>query len=106
MAGDQLAIFDEAQHWPELFSRLRGEIDKNRKKNGRFLILGSIAPSLMSGIGESLAGRMAIVDLNPFSLSETNQLDTLWTFGGFPDGGVIGPPDAFPVWQENYLRIM
>jgi predicted AAA+ superfamily ATPase len=106
MASDQLTIFDEAQHWPDLFSRLRGEIDKARKQNGRFLILGSIAPSLMSGIGESLAGRMAIVDLTPFSLPETNQLDTLWMFGGFPDGGIIGPPDAFPVWQENYLRIM
>jgi predicted AAA+ superfamily ATPase len=106
MAGSQLAVFDEAQHWPELFSRLRGEIDKDRKKNGRFLILGSIAPSLMSGIGESLAGRMAIVDLTPFSLPETNRLDALWTLGGFPDGGIIGPSEAFPVWQENYLRIM
>lgn len=106
MASDQLIIFDEAQHWPDLFSRLRGEIDKSRKTNGRFLILGSIAPSLMSGIGESLAGRMAIIDLTPFSLPETNQLDALWMCGGFPDGGVIGPPEAFPVWQENYLRIM
>lgn len=106
MAGNQLAIFDEAQYWPDLFSRLRGEIDKNRKKNGRFLLLGSIAPSLMSGIGESLAGRMAVVDLTPFSLPETNQLDSLWLCGGFPDGGIIGSSAAFPVWQENYLRIM
>lgn len=106
MRSDRLTIFDEAQHWPELFSRLRGEIDKNRKKNGRFLLLGSIAPSLMSGIGESLAGRMAIVDLAPFSLPEAGRMDALWQYGGFPDGGVIGPPDVFPVWQENYLRIM
>lgn len=106
MAGDKLAIFDEAQYWPELFSRLRGEIDKYRKKNGRFLLLGSIAPALMRGIGESLAGRMAVVDLSPFGLLETNRLDALWIYGGFPDGGVLGPDGAFPVWQENYLRAM
>ncbi len=106
MKSDRLAIFDEAQHWPELFARLRGEIDKERHRNGRFLLLGSIAPSLMSGISESLAGRMAMVDLAPFSLLETGRINILWRFGGFPDGGVIGPPEAFPVWQENYLRMM
>jgi uncharacterized protein len=50
-------VFDEAQYWPELFRRLRGEIDSRRKLNGR-LLLGSIAPSLMRDVGESLAGRM------------------------------------------------
>lgn len=107
MAGRELAVFDEAQHWPELFARLRGEIDKDRKKNGRFLLLGSVAPSLMRGIGESLAGRMAVVDLSPFGLLETGRLDDLWACGGFPDGGVLGPAGAaYPVWQESYLRAM
>lgn len=106
MAGGELAIFDEAQHWPEIFTRLRGEIDKDRKRNGRFLLLGSVAPSLMRGIGESLAGRMAVVDLSPFGLLETGRLQELWTCGGFPDGGVLGPAGTFPVWQESYLRAM
>jgi len=106
MAGASLAIFDEAQNYPELFGRLRGEIDKHRKKNGRFLLLGSVAPSLIRGISESLAGRMAVVDLSPFGLLETGRLEELWMCGGFPDGGVLGPAGAFPVWQENYLRAM
>ena len=106
MQSTELVIFDEAQHWPELFSRLRGEIDRDRKRNGRFLLLGSIAPSLMSGIGESLAGRMAVVDLAPLGLLETSHLDTLWRCGGFPDGGVLTDSNAFPVWQDNYLRAM
>jgi len=106
MAPGALAIFDEAQYWPELFGRLRGEIDKHRKKNGRFLLLGSVAPSLIRGISESLAGRMAVVDLSPLGLQETGRLETLWACGGFPDGGVLGSPRAYPVWQESYLRAM
>jgi len=106
MAPGALAIFDEAQYWPELFGRLRGEIDKHRKKNGRFLLLGSVAPSLIRGISESLAGRMAVVDLSPLGLQETGRLEPLWACGGFPDGGVLGSPRAYPVWQESYLRAM
>lgn len=42
--GLDLVILDEAQEWPELFLRLRGEIDRDRKRNGRFLLLGSVSP--------------------------------------------------------------
>lgn len=105
MAADEPAVFDEAQHWPELFRRLRGEIDARRKENGRFVLLGSVAPSLMRDVSESLAGRMAVLELAPFSLEEVKNLDQLWRCGGFPDGGVLGE-DSYPVWQENYLRAM
>jgi uncharacterized protein len=88
-----------------LFRRLRGEIDSRRKVNGRFILLGSIAPSLMRDVGESLAGRMAVIELTPFCLAETPDPDRLWRCGGFPDGGVLGSK-AHPVWQENYLRAM
>ena len=98
-------VFDEAQYWPELFRRLRGEIDARRKLNGRFILLGSIAPSLMRDVGESLAGRMAVLELAPFCLAEALDQDRLWRCGGFPDGGVLGSK-AYPVWQENYLRAM
>jgi len=54
-------VLDEAQSWPELFPRLRGAIDADRGRNGRFLLLGSIAPSRMQNVAESLAGRLAIV---------------------------------------------
>jgi len=105
VAGDGPVVFDEAQHWPELFRRLRGAIDERRKQNGRFILLGSIAPSLMRDVGESLAGRMAVLELAPFHLGEVDDLERLWRCGGFPDGGVLGG-EAYPVWQEMYLRAM
>lgn len=105
VAGEGPVVFDEAQQWPELFRRLRGAIDERRKQNGRFILLGSIAPSLMRGVGESLAGRMAVLELAPFHLGEVDDLERLWRCGGFPDGGVLGDK-AYPVWQESYLRAM
>jgi hypothetical protein len=105
MAGDGPVVFDEAQHWPELSRRLRGVIDERRKENGRFILLGSIAPGLMPDVGESLAGRMAVLELAPFHLGEVDDLERLWRCGGFPDGGGLGG-EAYPVWQESYLRAM
>ena len=105
MASPGPVVFDEAQHWPPLFRRLRGEIDAQRKRNGLFVLLGSIVPALMRDIGESLAGRMAVLELAPFSLGEVADLDRLWRLGGFPDGGVLDPA-AYPLWQESYLRAM
>src|SRR5688572_15877104 len=43
IAAKGLVVFDEAQYWPELFRRLRGAIDADRKRNGRFLLLGSVS---------------------------------------------------------------
>lgn len=105
IAQNSPVVFDEAQHWPELFRRLRGAIDERRKENGRFILLGSIAPSLMRNVSESLAGRMAVLELAPFHLGEVDDLEQLWRCGGFPDGGVLGG-GAYPVWQESYLRAM
>ncbi|MFM7751007.1 MAG: ATP-binding protein [Opitutaceae bacterium] len=106
MATEGPVVFDEAQLWPELFARLRGEIDEHRRRNGRFILLGSIAPALMRNVGESLAGRMAVLELAPFTLGEVDDLDRLWRCGGFPDGGILGDHDSYPVWQENYVRTM
>ena len=109
MEKDQLIILDEAQTWPEVFPRLRGAIDARRNSKGRFLLLGSVSPSLMKQVGESLAGRMAIVDLPPLTVSElpSDYSDSLWKNGGFPDGGVLDPTvGSYPVWQESYLRQM
>jgi predicted AAA+ superfamily ATPase len=59
----QTTILDEAQSWPEVFVRLRGAIDRDRKRMGRFLLLGSVSPPLMVQVSESLAGRLSIVEL-------------------------------------------
>jgi predicted AAA+ superfamily ATPase len=102
--GRALLILDEAQHAPWVFSRLRGAIDADRKRNGRFLILGSVSPVLMEGVAESLAGRLAIVRMSPFLVPElqVSRLDDLWLCGGYPDGGVLDPR-MFPVWQQDHL---
>ena len=59
-------IIDEAQQYPELFRILRSVIDSNRKLKGRFLLTGSSSPEIVKGISESLAGRIATVEMWPF----------------------------------------
>ena len=54
--GRRLVVIDDAQQAPAVFSRLRGTIDADRKRNGRFLLFGSVSPSLMANVAESLAG--------------------------------------------------
>jgi predicted AAA+ superfamily ATPase len=107
-AGAELAILDEAQTWPEVFPRLRGAIDLDRRRNGRFLLLGSVSPALMTQVSESLAGRLALIELTPLLWSEVPEEavpERLWLCGGFPDGGVL-EPGAFPRWQADYLQLL
>lgn len=108
VANKRLIILDEAQAWPEVFRRLRGEIDQDRKRHGRFLLLGSVAPRLMTQVSESLAGRLSVVELTPFLLGELptkTARDRLWLCGGYPDGGVL-QPGRFPRWQDDYLSLL
>jgi hypothetical protein len=106
-SGRELVVIDEAQCCPELFPRLRGAIDADRRRNGRFLLLGSVSPLLTREVSESLAGRLARVELTPFLLPELGRaaLARLWLNGGFPDGGVLRA-QQFPSWQRDYLALM
>lgn len=106
-ARNELLVLDEAQAWPEVFPRLRGAIDARRKTNRRFLLLGSVSPTLMRQVSESLAGRMALLELTPLHLAELPKTDPdlLWRSGGYPDGGVLGSA-TFPQWQASYLSLM
>ena len=106
--GSRLVVLDEAQSWPEIFPRLRGAIDGDRRRNGRFLLLGSISPSLMTQVSESLAGRLSVVELTPLLHTELRsdpQRRRLWLYGGYPDGGVLNGR-GFPVWQRDYLSLL
>jgi hypothetical protein len=60
-------VIDEGQLLPALFPALRVAIDSQRKKPGRFVISGSSSPELLSAISESLAGRIAVIEMGPFS---------------------------------------
>jgi len=104
---NDLVLLDEAQSWPEVFPRLRAAIDARRRNNGRFLLLGSMSPVLTRQVSESLAGRMALVELTPFHVAELpgSKFDVLWRCGGYPDGGILGGT-TFPHWQASYLSLM
>ena len=80
-----LVIIDEIQREPALFETLRVLIDRAGNP-ARFLVLGSASPSLVRGVSESLAGRVGLVDLSGFDLSEagSGSWRTLWLRGGFP----------------------
>ncbi len=106
-AGRQRIILDEAQAWPEIFARVRGAIDKDRKRNGRFLVLGSVAPALAAHASESLTGRLSTLELTPLRWSELPRTRRTphWLRGGFPDGGIL-TPDEFPEWQRDYLALV
>ena len=106
--GKDLVILDEAQSWPEVFTRLRGTIDRDRKRMGRFLLLGSVSPSLMVQVSESLAGRLSLIALTPFLATELTTLASRkrhWLLGGYPDGGVL-EPKRYPQWQLDYLTLL
>ena len=108
VAGRTRVILDEAQTHPAVFPRLRAAIDADRARNGRFILLGAVSPALMRSVSESLAGRMAVIELTPFlwnELAARPMRSRLWLMGGFPDGGVRRPA-AFPQWANSYLRLI
>ena len=105
----KLVILDEVQRVPQLFQTLRGLIDKGRSRGirtGRFLLLGSASVDLLKQSGESLAGRIAYVELGPFNLLEVegDRHDDLWVRGGFPDSFLAESGEASMVWRENFIR--
>ena len=106
---DKLVILDEIQRVPELFQTLRGLIDSGRRRGhraGRFLLLGSASIDLLRQSGETLAGRIAYVELGPLDILETGRAESekLWIGGGFPDSFLAGNDEASAVWRENFIR--
>ena len=106
---DKLVILDEVQRVPELFQTLRGLIDKGRRRDiraGRFLLLGSASVDLLKQSGESLAGRIAYVELEPLNVLEVDgdAREALWIRGGFPDSFLAETDEASGIWRENFLR--
>jgi predicted AAA+ superfamily ATPase len=64
---------DEVQLAPEVFPALRVAIDERRREKGRFAISGSSSPALLRAVSESLAGRVGIIELAPFSWAEVTR---------------------------------
>lgn len=108
---DRLVVLDEIQRVPELFSTLRGLIDRGRRhgrKTSRFLILGSASMDLLRQSSESLAGRIAYVEMGPLNVLETaatgRDTSTLWIRGGFPESYLAAnDPDSLE-WRKDFIR--
>lgn len=129
---DRPVIFDEAQLSPALFRALRVSIDQQRDQPGQFLLSGSSSPQLLKQISETLAGRVAIVELDPLSWHEIKEnkandviaaladpeqmkdlqplltrqeLLTLCLYGGYPEPVLKNDHGKFyRLWMENYLK--
>ncbi len=105
----RLVILDEIQRAPELFPLLRSLIDEGRRagrKSGQFLLLGSASIELMKQSSESLAGRLATLELSGLTVAEvgTKNTEALWLRGGFPDGFLAGDDAKTMRWREAFLR--
>lgn len=125
-------IFDEAQLYPELFSVLRGAIDEQRDRKGRFIITGSSSTELLGNISESLAGRIAIIELGTLKANELYgqppsdfyqqfkqplnsesfklqskpltfaQVQEAWFKGGYPEPCHMQDDSYYQEWMVNY----
>ena len=82
---DRVAI-DEAQVFPPLFQALRVAIDADRSRTGRFVITGSSSPDLTREVSESLAGRIGLIEMSPFSLAEAIREPPSPFFSGLSEG--------------------
>ena len=104
-ALEGLVVIDEVQHRPDLFPALRVLIDRPENK-AKFLILGSASPELLRQSSETLAGRIATIELDGFSLSEVGieNLDLLWERGGFPLSFLADSEEQSVFWRKNFTR--
>ena len=107
--GNKLVILDEIHRMPGLFEVLRGIIDQRRRDGqrfGQFLLLGSASLDLMQQSSETLAGRVAYVDIGPVHALEwpTQDLDALWLRGGFPDSLLAADDAASLRWRDDFVR--
>jgi len=99
-----LVVIDEVQRLPHLFETLRPLVDRSTNL-ARLLLLGSASPQLVKGVSESLAGRVGLVDMTGFSLSEAgaSAWRELWLRGGFPRSFLASDLAASMRWRESFV---
>jgi len=105
---NKLVILDEVQRMPELFASLRGLIDAGRRRgrtSGRFLLLGSASVDLLRQ-SETLAGRIAYIEMSPLDVLETpdDRQSDLWVRGGFPESFLAGDLSRSLTWRQAFIR--
>ncbi len=106
---NKLVILDEVQRLPDLFKVLRGLIDEGIESgfnSGQFLLLGSASIALLRQSSESLAGRLAVLELSALSVTEieAEQLETLWVRGGFPLSFLAISDQQSVLWRSHFIQ--
>ena len=106
--ADKIVCLDEIQQVPELFSVLRSEIDRDRR-NGRFILLGSASRELLQNTSETLAGRIGLIDMTPFTYEELYgssdfDINRFWLRGGYPDSYLSENDEYSSLWRESFIR--
>ena len=98
-----LIVIDEIQLYPSLFNILRVLADQ--KNDQKFIILGSASQELVSKSADTLAGRIAFIELAGFlNTTPTIQTDRLWLRGGFPLSYLANTSTDSIAWRENFVR--
>ncbi|MDE0457833.1 MAG: ATP-binding protein [Chromatiales bacterium] len=100
-----LVVIDEIQREPALFETIRVLADRPGNP-ARFLVLGSASPALVRGVSESLAGRIGLVELAGFDLSEVGPESwrPLWLRGGFPRSYLAPHDRGSAVWRRSFVQ--
>ena len=98
-----LIVIDEVQRRPDLFPTLRVLADREPLP-ARFLVLGSASGRLLHQTSESLAGRIAMIELPGFDFTETGYLDRLWLRGGFPRSFLAPTESVSFSWRDQFTR--
>ena len=106
--ADKIVCLDEIQQVPELSSVLRSEIDRDRR-NGRFILLGSASRELLQNTSETLAGRIGLIDMTPFTYEELYgssdfDINRFWLRGGYPDSYLSENDEYSSLWRESFIR--
>jgi uncharacterized protein len=110
--SNKLIILDEVQRLPEVFAPLRGIIDQERRKGnrtGQFLFLGSASIDLLKQSSESLAGRIAYIELHPvdvleYAESSLEKVNALWLRGGFPESLLAQSDKDSLHWRHDFIK--
>ena len=108
---ERLIVLDEIHRAPDIFRTMRGVVDRARRlgrRHGLFLVLGSASVDLLRQSSESLAGRIAYVDMTPVTAGEVaptlETRERLWLRGGFPDSFLASADEDSFAWREDFVR--
>lgn len=98
-----LVVIDEIQLRPDLFPVLRVLVDREDCP-AKFLILGSASRDLIRQGSETLAGRIGFVEVTPFGMRETGEVERLWVRGGYPLSFLAETESDSWLWRANYVK--